>query len=185
MCNAGTAPNFYNYPAVFGIPTLASFSRFIPSLKSVRMILESIARVIRTLAKFRILSLSLSAPVYVCVSASRSDFVSDSYFFVSGMGIALEKNPHWNQVRVQGPLRPRWGAGAMPLWGAQGGEAPQPKMNLSIFKDISWPLLAARSVLLFSSWKCITHTYTSIDTHKHTHWQYQSSRVLTVCYFCY
>ena len=78
------------------------------------------------------------------------------------MGIALEKN-HWNQAEVQGPPRPRWGAGATPRWGAQGGDAPRPKMNLSIFKDISWPLLAARSVQLFSSWKCITHTYTSID----------------------
>ena len=40
---------------------------------------------------------------------------------MSGMGIALEKK-HWNQAGVHG--LPRWGAGAMPRWGTQGGKAP-------------------------------------------------------------
>ena len=35
-------------------------------------------------------------------------------------------------VGVQGPHRPRWGHGATPLWGVQGGEAPQEKLNFHI-----------------------------------------------------
>ena len=34
---------------------------------------------------------------------------------------------------VQGLPRPRWGSGAMPRWGVQGGKAPWSKTNLGFF----------------------------------------------------
>ena len=70
---------------------------------------------------------------------------------------------------VQGPLRPQWGAEAMPHWRVQGGKAPLPKTIFSI-----WHLAVQKALLVEFSlrmWLPIrwvdSPTFTWNSTHSH------------------